>query len=296
MPRALQIAGSIVAPTTLLTGLFVYFGLMYVVAYYRYFGVNFSVLNVTVQGYLILSVSTAVLPLGVLAGAVLLSLRVYLLPLDEVSGTVRRLLHRVPYPFVGIAGVVLVGLAVADALTVFRPFPAAMTEARGLSLSVGVLLLGYAGRLRRDVGPRRGHRTAPREVPVILTVVKWGGFCLLLGIGLFWAVGSYAVRMGQADARAFALNLACTPDVVLYSEARLNLASSGVEEERATAGEGEAPAAEGFAFRYTGLKLVPQVGDNYLLLPADWAPAARPAILLTRSDAIRLEFAPSPVC
>jgi hypothetical protein len=38
------------------------------------------------------------------------------------------------------------------------------------------------------------------------------------------------------------------------------------------------------------LKLVPQAGDSYLLVPADWSPGGRPAIVLPRSDKVRLEF------
>jgi hypothetical protein len=294
LPRALQIAGAIVAPTTFLTALFAYFGFMYVVAYYRYFGVNHTALVIPLQGYLFMSVSTAVLPLAVLAGAVLLALRLYLVPLDALSDRARHVLHRGVYPAVAVSGVVLIGLVGADALLAVHPFPAAVPEARGLSLSLGVLLIGAAGRLRRELAPQRGERPE-HEVPAILTVVKWGSFSLLLGIGLFWAVGSYALRMGGQDADALAANLACAPDVIVYSEKALNLASAGLQEEGPP--DTEEPRPEGaYDFRYPGLKLVPQAGDGYLLLPADWSPSVRPAILLPRSDTMRLEFSRSTSC
>jgi hypothetical protein len=108
----------------------------------------------------------------------------------------------------------------------------------------------------------------------------------LISLGLFWAVGSYAIRMGTGDAHGLAADLQCAPDVILYSEKSLNLYSAGVREEPALSPDGA------YGFRYPGLKLVPQAGNHYLLLPADWAPSARPAILLPRSEALRLEFIP----
>jgi hypothetical protein len=111
---------------------------------------------------------------------------------------------------------------------------------------------------------------------------------LLFGVGLFWAVGSYAIRMGAEGARAHAAGLPCAPDVVLYSDHPLDLQFAGAHEE-------PVPGADGVnRFRYSHLKLVPQAGKQYLLLPADWAPSTRPAILLSRSDSLRLEFITVP--
>jgi hypothetical protein len=102
-------------------------------------------------------------------------------------------------------------------------------------------------RATRHVDHEYRERTADdRErdkIPSTLTVAKWGSSCLLLGIGLFWAVGSYALRMGSQDARGY-------------------------------------PA---------GLKLVPQAGENYLLLPGDWQ-RGHSAFLMKPADTVRLEF------
>jgi hypothetical protein len=112
------------------------------------------------------------------------------------------------------------------------------------------------------------------------------GVCLslLFGVGLFWAVGSYAIRMGAEGAKGHAAGLRCAPDVVLYSDTPLGLQFAGVPEESVLGPDGVN------RFRYSHLKLVPQAGKQYLLLPADWVPSARPAILLSRSDSLRLEF------
>ena len=284
--RALQVVGSIVAPTTLVTALFFYFGLLYAVSYYRHFGVNHTVLDLPTQGFLILSASTATLPLALLAGTALLALWIHGLPVDESSGTARQLLHRGLLPAVVVVGVGLLGLVAVETLVRRPVFPAGFREGRGLSLSLGVVLLVYAVHLRRALAPARpaGHRRP--AAPVALHVATWVCVTVLVGVGLFWAVGSYAVRMGTEGARDHAFGLRCAPDVVLYSERRMDLRAAGVPEEAVP------DTGDTFHFRYPGLKLVPQEGEQYLLIPADWAPGSRPAVLLPRSDGVRLEFTP----
>jgi hypothetical protein len=316
VPKALQVVGSIVAPTTLLTALCVYFGLMYAIGYYRYFGVNYTVLDLPTQGLLILSASTAVMPLATLAAVMLVSLWIYRLPLERSSDRVRRWLSFTLLPVVAVGGAALLALVAAETLLHLQVFPSPFPEGRGISLSAGVVLLAWAARLRATLAPtgtaERERATAATATPrsvlalarrallaatrpaepdhgpghVALTVAKWVCLSVLFGVGLFWAVGSYALRLGPQDAQGFVMNLRCAPHVVLYSEKSLNLFTAGLTEEPATNPEGA------YGFRYPGLKLVPQAGDQYLLLPADWAPAARPAIVLPRSDTLRLEFIP----
>lgn len=316
VPKALQVVGSIVAPTTLLTALFVYFGLLYAIGYYRYFGVNYTVLDLPTQGLLILSASTAVVPLVTLAAVMLVSLWIYRLPVERSSDRVRRWLSFTLLPVVAVVGAALLALVAAETLLRLQVFPPSFPEGRGISLSAGVVLLAWAARLRATLLPtgtaERKPATAATVTPgsvlalarrallaatrapepdhgpghVALTVGKWVCLSVLFGVGLFWAVGSYALRLGPQDAQQLWANLRCAPDVVLYSEKSLNLFTAGLTEEPATSPE------SAYGFRYQGLKLVPQAGDQYLLLPADWAPAARPAIVLPRSDTLRLEFIP----
>jgi hypothetical protein len=46
-------------------------------------------------------------------------------------------------------------------------------------------------------------------------------------------------------------------------------------------------------FRYDGLKLLPQSGDQYLLLPGTWSRRNGVAILIPRNDFLRLELVPA---
>jgi hypothetical protein len=274
LPSVLRVVGSVVAQTTLLTALMFYFGLLYAVAYYRYFGVNYSVLDLSVQDLLILSADAAIPPLTYLAAATLR------LPLHTLSQRRRMIIGSWLAPVLAAIGAALVSMAVADAYLGLAVFPAGFWEARGLSLTVGVLVIAYAGRLRR-VHPAR---TTPRPALDALLIAKWASVFVLVAVGLFWAVGSYAIGTGTGNAQGFTAGIACAPEVVLYSDKSLDLRAAGLLEEVHARPE----AAD--TFRYSGLRLVPQPGDELLLLPADWARGGRPALLLPQSDGLRLEF------
>jgi hypothetical protein len=75
--------------------------------------------------------------------------------------------------------------------------------------------------------------------------------------------------------------------VLVYSKQSLNLQAPGVRQ----VGCGVVDAA--FGFRYDGLKLVLEVGDQYFLLPAEWNATDRVAIVIPHSDTLRLEFTPA---
>jgi hypothetical protein len=281
LPRVLKAVGSIVAPSTLLTALMFYFGFMYALGYFQYLGVNVLVLNLPAQQYLILSADSSVVPLAYAACAALVTLWLYQLPMDSWSARVRRILHRVVLPLVTALGVGLVALALADATFGLSMFATAVV-ARGLSLSTGVLLLAYAARVRRMLTTRPAP--APRRVPEALVVAKWGGAFILVSVGLFWAVGSYAIKAGWTEARAYVHDIATVPNVALYSEKSLGLQGPGVREVACRAPD------SAYRFRYEGLKLVPQSGPQYVFLPAGWTETNGAAMLLPRNDAQRLEF------
>lgn len=287
LPQVLKIVGSVVAPTTLLTALMFYFGLMFAIGYFQYFGVNWTVLNLPVQNYLILSASSSIIPLIYVAGATLLALWLYQLRLETFSAKKRRIALRALTPSVTVAGLVLVSLAMVDAVFGVLVFPSTFLEARGLSLSTGVLLLTYAGRLRRALTGERRPGQVPQHAPDTVVVAKWGAVFILVSVGLFWAVGSYAVGVGLTGAHGLAADLSTRADVVLYSEKSQSLQAPGVQEVTC-----QNPDAA-YRFRYEGLKLVPQSGDQYLFLPTGWTPADGAAILIPRDEKVRLEFSPS---
>jgi hypothetical protein len=280
IPRVLRLVGTVVAPTTLLTGLLFYFGQTYVAGYCRYFGVNFTTLDLSVRDYLIRSVEGIFLPLVLAAATALVVLwlvRVVLQVLDEPT---RERVLRTGLPVLAATGVALIALA-AVALLVGGTVGDTAPELGGLSLTVGVVAVTVA--VPRLLGRRRSGE-APAALRAEVAVAEWTAAFVLASVGLFWAVGSYATGIGTGRAQEMAAALPAWPDTVLYSEHSLALRGPGITE-TACAGEGSA-----YRYRYAGLKLVLQSGGQYFFLPAGWTTADGAALVLPRTDSLRLEF------
>jgi hypothetical protein len=280
IPRVLRLVGTVVAPTTLLTGLLFYFGQTYVAGYCRYFGVNFTTLDLSVRDYLIRSVEGVFLPL-VLAAALALVVfwlvRVVLQVLDEPT---RDRVLRIGLPIVAAAGVALIALA-AVALIVGGAVGGTAPELGGLSLTAGVVAVTVAVPRLLD---RRGSGEVPTALRAELVVAEWTAAFVLASVGLFWAVGSYATGIGTGRAEEMAAALPVWPDAVLYSEHGLALRGPGITETTCAA------AGSAYRYRYDGLKLVLQSGGQYFFLPAGWTTDDGAALVLPRTDALRLEF------
>ncbi|MGH4010916.1 MAG: hypothetical protein ACRDTH_22625 [Pseudonocardiaceae bacterium] len=284
LPQVLKIVGVVVAPTTLLTALMFYFGRQWATGFFRYLGVHFTVLDLTVQDYLIRSVDGLIIPLIVVAGATLLALWAHQLLLEALPAGTRRIVQLVLMPSAVLGGLVLVSLALAD---VSAPvFPTTYPEFRGLSFSIGVLLLAYGVRLLRLLTAERRAAQRPRRAPGTVAVAEWGALFILVSVGLFWAVGDYANLVGMGRAQQIEATLSSLPDVVAYSEKTLSLQAPGVREVPCS-------SEAGYQFRYEGLKLVLQSGNQYLFLPSGWTHTNGAAILIPRSETLRLEFSPA---
>jgi hypothetical protein len=280
MPRVLRLLGTVVAPTTLLTGLLFYFGQMYVAGYCRYFGVNFTTLDLSVRDYLTRSVEGIFLPLVLAAALALIVLwlvRVVFQLLDEPT---RERVLRTGLPIGAALGAALIALA-AVALAFGGTVGDTAPELGGLSLTAGVIAVTVSV-------PRLLDRHRSGDVPATLraevAVAEWTAAFVLASVGLFWAVGSYATGIGTGRAEEMAAALPVWPDTVLYSEHDLALHGPGITE-TACAGQ-----ASSFPYRYDGLKLVLQSGGQYFFLPAGWTTADGAALVLPRTDSLRLEF------
>lgn len=121
--------------------------------------------------------------------------------------------------------------------------------------------------------------------PSAVAVAAWAARFVLVAIGRFRAVGDYSSAAGTGRAHCEASGIAPAPDVAVPSETSLALHVPGVVETPCR----EAGSAD--AVRYDGLKLVIRSGDRYVFLPSTWRPGTGVAIVLPRTDALRLEFA-----
>lgn len=281
VPQALQVLGSVVAPATLLTGLLLYFGRMHAFGFFDHLGVSYTAMDLTPADYLVRSADGMIPPLVLAGGALLAGLWARRLLAPRLDERQRETARRVLLPVCLVTGSGAGVLAVADTVrgTVFTAAP----ELRGLSLCVAVLALLAAVRLARGSGP----------VGAAAAVTEWGTAFVLVGVGMFWAVGAYASGVGSGRGVQFEQALPWLPETTLFSERDLGLAGPGVV---VTA---RAAPDTGYRYRYQGLKLVIQSGNQFLLLPAGWTATDGAAVLLPRGGPTRLEFTaagvPAPV-
>lgn len=289
--RVLTAAGALLGSTTVLTGLLFYFGRMHITGFFRYLRVNHTALDLTLYDHLVRSADGLFVPLTLVAVVGVLAVGGHRVLGRLTPGTRERALHTLA-PAVTSLGVVLVGLALLDLLgggpgTTGRPWVG------GLALSMGVVLVAYGVHLGRP-GPAADGPSDRWTVD--LAALAHGAFAfVLVSVGLFWAAGNYAVEVGTGRAQQLVAELPAAADAVLYSQQSLRLAVVGVAEVPC-----QDPDAA-YRYRYDGFKLVLQSGDQYLLLPAGWNRQTGTAVLVPRSDAVRLEFAPpgqqrQPVC
>jgi hypothetical protein len=279
----LTLLASVVAPTTLVTGLLYTFGRLTTAGYFWYLGLPLSAVGLTDRDYLFQSMDPLLAPLLAFAVAMLLALWAHQLLLTPLRAEARRIVLRVLMLASAIVGGVLLSMAMDD--FVRGPvFPDSFPEGRGLSLSLGALLLGYAASLLRLLVAERRPGQVPRYRGVsVMVVAEWGALFILVIVGLFWAVGSYAIGVGIVNAQELELSLPARAEVVLYSERSLNLQAPGVREVTC-----QNPASA-YRFRYEGLKLIHASEKQYIFLPVGWTYANDTAIILPRSETLRLE-------
>jgi hypothetical protein len=167
LPRVLEITAAIIAPTTLLTALMFYFGWSHAYWFCYYFGVNSTMLDFTIQDYLMRSVDGFFVPLTMVTVIMLpilwnhwfLKSRLAVksnqrVPLNLAVGAVTFGLSLL---FVGVANVL--GWKILN----YAYIPA-------LSLVVGVLLLGYGVRLYRRIRSSDEDLAARRSTSASMAV------------------------------------------------------------------------------------------------------------------------------
>jgi hypothetical protein len=283
LPRVLKVFGAVLAQSSLLIGLLFYFGRSRSAGFYRYFRVNFTALDLTRNDFLFAGIDGLFVPIAVTCLLALLLLWLNRLLLTRVPERTRGRAVRVLVPAAALAGVVLVGLAFLDLVLEGRVF-GVNSPVGGLCLAGGVVALFYAARLVRLFLP---PAAAPdRRGAGATGLAEWCAAFLLITIGLFWAADGYAHGVGLRGAITLHRSLPIVSEAVLYSAQSLSIGAEGVTERRC------ADPDAAYRFRYDGLRLVRQTGDQYVLLPETWTRAEGTALLIARSDAVRLEFAP----
>lgn len=279
LPRVLKMVAAVIAPATLVTALLFYFGYNHAYWYFQYFGVNDTVLDLTTQDYWLRSADALFVPLAAVVGICLLSVWIYRIGsgrLDDRSRTMFRLAGIVVAAVVGIVALIIAIVGVLN--------PAVFESAvalPGLCLSGSVVLLAIVSRTQRV---RRERSEGQPPLPSWVGLAEIGFLFVLVSGGLFWSVTNYSAAAGSARGYATQRALAAAPDAVLYSERSLSIPAVSAREDVCPQSDGA------YRYRYTGLKLVFASGSQFFFLPAKWPGSGGLAIVLPRTDALRLEF------
>lgn len=256
---------------------------MHAYTFFNYFGVNYTVMRLTSQDYLIRSADGLFVPLTVVAAVGLAALWGYRLVRDRLPTERRSTVLWVFALLALVVGLLLVGVALVATVAPMAFSQLILIAVPGLSLAIGVLLLACASRIQRSLSAVAGMDPVRRRVLASTAVMEWAALLVLVSVGLFWSVGDYSAAVGTGRGHDVESALPNWPDVVVYSAQSLR--SQEPVREVACVN----PDA-GYRFRYEGLKLVLQSSDQYFFLPAGWTRGNGVAVVLPRVDSLRLEF------
>lgn len=281
--RVGKLFGKVVAPATLLTALLFYFGWSFAYWFFNYLGVNSTLLGLTTQDYLMRSVDGLFFPLMVVAVVCLAVMWGRAALPDRLAPVWRDRLSPVSARVSAAIGLLLLVNGITGVFPRTHTVLNSGLDVAPLSLVAGLLLLAYAKHAHRRSWGRVGKRGGADWQ----SLAEWTATFLLVGLALFWAANDYSAALGTTRAREFVSELAQSPGARVFSNKNLSLHAPGVAMTRCSDPEAA------YHFRYDGLVLVLQSNDQYLLLPRAWTPSTGVAIILPRSDAVRLEFVPA---
>ncbi|MEV6306878.1 hypothetical protein AB0M02_46300 [Actinoplanes sp. NPDC051861] len=265
----LENLGLLVTPIAVFSALLYFFAWIRADAFFGYFGVDTHLIGYSSNDYLLRSGGLAFQQMSWLMFTVVL----LYLALWAGQLVIRR--HpRLRWPLAvscGCWGALLsaLGFLVALGVDLVTPLRAA------LALMCGAMLV--------ELGVSWGAAPAGQPAPVLLRRVIVAGVVLT---GAFWASSLHARHDGHRDARRLAENLRERPAVVLYSTTDQRLLAPGVK--RALL-----PKPAEFRYRYEGLRLLVFSPKRWILLPESWRPGQSPAMIVPRSDAVRVDLTTS---
>ncbi|HEX2031601.1 MAG TPA: hypothetical protein VHL78_09395 [Actinomycetota bacterium] len=279
----LQTVATVIGPATLLSALAFYFGWVSTNATFTYFGLDASVLGLTVQEIVLSSTDAVFIPLGAILLIALAAIAAHsaVIRRADRGGDAAVLIERLSTAMIALGGVLLL-LGIWAAL---EPLPFATPFLfQQLSSGIGIALIGYglyARRRARAATPQRAAETPEqRRLWAAGMALVW----MLIALSLFWTMSEYAKALGRGRAQQLALGLGRQPSVVVYAQRDLHLGGPGIVK-RALRGEEAA-----YRFRYSGLTFLVRSGGKYFLVPAGWTTSTGRVVVLPDTEAVRVEF------
>ncbi len=276
--RNFRVLVGFVAPTTILTALFLYFGYVWTDSFYEYFGIDAATLQFSPQDYMLRSVQALYVPVGTI---LLLALLLAWAQPSIVVFVLRR--RHVRWWRLAWRAMLGVGTALLAAGVLFVLLPAATARSSMLAplcVASGVLILGYS----RSLSALRRH--GRRRRPAARDRTAAGLLLAIVTLCLFWSANSFAQQYGRGMAIDLGNNLQLRPAVTLDTTEELFLQLPGVAESALPA----ASTDQAFHFRYRGLRLLAQSGDRMFFVSSAWSPVSGRALLVTAGDDTRVQF------
>ena len=262
---------ALTAQTAVLTALLYYWGWAEGQAYFGYFGVSTSMLDLGTTDYVLRSVAVAVPPL--LAAVCIIGLAAVVLSPVWLAVTTW------PPPQVRV---VLLGLeavagllALAGALSFVLGYTWRLPPAgRPLLLALAVAVISGAIWL--------GTRTQ-----VWTLRVPWVAMSMALTIAalaIFWSWTLYARDTGLSRAKHVVDQLERRTAIALYAERRLAISGPGITVIDISTSE------SAYRFRYDGLRLLAKAQGRWFLLPREWHSGRDPVFVLRDDPDIRVDL------
>jgi hypothetical protein len=266
-PRdALRLIATVGSPIAIGTGPLFYFGWVRASVQAERLGYDTSILDWSIQDYILRSINVLYIPLVALL--LLMLLLVWLHQRLVVPRLEDKKLAWVP----GGLKASWIGWVLAAALLV-AVVPPLRRVAIPVCLTLALLCALYGEALERQINKQA--RMALAAMALIL---------VLLAFAVFWDAERVARTIGEGWADDIAANPRQLVAVTIYSPKDLEIDARGVVETRLT----EPDSA--YRYRYDGFRLLQRSGDRYLLISELWDAGSRRVIVLRDTDAIRMEF------
>ena len=260
----------LLASASTLMGGILYFGWVRTSAVFDYFGADESLLNFSVQDYLLRSVNVLFRPAFYLLTVATLGL-LFLVFIDRMDESSREAFRRWFFASTAVVGITLLLATFLGLNDAFPPFLSA------LALGFGFFVLFCSSRVGATIyltdTDRRAHNL--NRAATILTAIA-------ISMSLFWTTSIYAQQNGLALASSIARNpevfARVAPPVVLYSRFPLH-----VDEWTGVVASRLAGPSDAMNYRYTGYRLLIYSNNRWFLIPATRSDS-RPSAMLTLVD------------
>ena len=303
--RWIGIVGLFIAPTTIITSVCVYFGLVYTRKFYSYFGIESNAIGFTSSDHVTASISVLYAPILVLllAWVALLWAGGYarrLVQAGRRTGLIRRLAWAAI--IVGALGVLrgVVGVLRPQLAVIRSPLLTPLALGLGtLLVIVGCWLLSTLRTACRRCQSSTGRfgvsrsRSASRPFAAAERASLFVAAAMIL-MALFWLTNLFANAYGEQEAQKAAAKLwTKETSVILETTERLDpppalIKRSALGSTATPDGSTQAETSELVTYRYECFRPLVVRGDQWVLVPAKWTPQLGYAVIVTDDSSNRI--------